>query len=127
MHYERWRQHGDPGEALSLRPGGSRFTMAEGYVKVHRPGHPMASHDGYVLEHRLIMEQMIGRCLTPRENVHHINGIRDDNRPNNLELWVEPQVSGQRVEDLVQWVVENYPDYVLAALKGRPRLFLLEA
>lgn len=47
------------------------------------------------------------------------------NRPENFELWIKPQPYGQRVEDLVSWIVEYYPDYVRAALKGRPHLFAI--
>jgi len=56
-----------------------------GYVKILRPKHPF-SHRGYISEHRLVMEGIIGRYLEKWEIVHHMNGIRGDNRPGNLML-----------------------------------------
>lgn len=85
--------------------GGRQRTNA-GYVYVWKPDHPKATKKGCVLEHRLVMEQILGRYLLPFENVHHKNGIRDDNRPNNLELWVKSQPAGQRVADAVTWAEE---------------------
>jgi hypothetical protein len=57
------------------------------------------------------MSDMMGRRLQDYENVHHMNGNRQDNREENLELWVKRQPAGQRVEDLVEyakWVLSNY-------------------
>ena len=57
-----------------------------GYILVYSPNHPHKNATGYVREHRLIMEKHLSRFLKPEEKVHHINGIKDDNRIENLML-----------------------------------------
>ncbi len=79
---------------------GGRLYDKSGYIRIYTPNHPSyAQTTNYVLEHRLVMEKKIGRYLSSHETVHHINGIKNDNRPENLELWIGSQPTGIRAED----------------------------
>lgn len=66
---------------------GGRLQEKQGYILIYQPAHPYHDKDGYVREHRLVMEKEIGRYLDPKEVIHHINGIKNDNRKENLRLF----------------------------------------
>lgn len=71
-------------EAKKLDAEGHTKTRADGYISLYYPKHPNSAKDGYVLEHRYIMEQHLGRGLRDNEVVHHINGKKNDNRIENM-------------------------------------------
>lgn len=100
---------------------GGRQRNYKGYIYAFAPEHPCAvkSPRGYVLEHRLVMEKILSRYLDSHEEVHHRNGIRSDNRPANLELWVKRHPNGQRASDLVAFAQDILSRYGSDAEKLR--------
>jgi hypothetical protein len=72
-----------------------------------------------IAQHREVMEEHVGRALLPHETVHHKNGVRNDNRIENLELWSGFHPSGQRVVDKLAWAYEIIETYEKNYLEGK--------
>jgi len=110
-HYYRWRKYGTVEDIALHHQWGGGTLDKNGYriVRVNGKARP---------EHHIVMEVALGRALHPWESIHHRNGIRDDNSLSNLELWATAHRNGQRVDDLVRWVVDSYSDLVSAVLKS---------
>lgn len=95
--------------------------MKDGYKQLLLKDHPNTAKSGYVMEHIVVMSKIIGRPLRKGETVHHKNGIRDDNRPENLELWADTCRQGQRVSDRIvhcKDFLESYGHTVILNEKG---------
>lgn len=113
-HYNRWRyrfHRGLPCEPkdvaqLNRRERGTGSYRQDGYLLRWAPEHPNAMKNGHVREHVAVMAAHIGRPLRKGETVHHKNGVRDDNRVENLELWSSSHPPGQRVADKLAWARE---------------------
>lgn len=109
MHSPRYQNCQHCTGKLNPKYGLNRYHK-NGYVLVFRKEHPRASKN-YVFEHILVMEKALGRSLEKDENIHHINGVKDDNRIENLEIWVKPQPSGIRAKDALAWahkIIDRY-------------------
>lgn len=89
-----------------------RAVIGTGDGWLDKNGYKIVSVDGVdIPEHRYVMEKSIGRKLFPEETVHHMNGNRADNRPENLELWSSRHGKGQRVDDKLLWCLDFLADY----------------
>lgn len=95
---------------------GLGYITYQGY-KMVSANHPNAKSrstktgKGQILEHVLIMSNYLGRPLNKNETVHHKNGIRNDNRPENLELWSVSHPFGQRINDKIKWCIDFLKEY----------------
>ena len=123
------------GEKSKIWKGG-RFKTGDDYIMIRvYPSdffYPMASSTGHILEHRLVMAKKLGRCLQSWEIVHHLNGIRDDNRAENLTLTMKQYHQRHTIEVVLKEhvkVLENKIDKILEGqkeLKQEIRLLRLE-
>lgn len=103
LHLHRYERHGNTEKPIRNR---TPYVNTNGYIYERVDGKRQGQ-----LQHRLVMARILGRPLYPNELVHHKNGVRTDNRPENLELWVRWQPHGCRVEDLVQFAQEVLARY----------------
>lgn len=111
------------GMAMERNPRwrGGRIVDQDGYILVKAPDHPNCDRHRYVREHRLVMEQVLGRFLTPDEVVHHIDGDKQNNHPDNLQVYgsnpdhLAETLKGQRP----QWTSEGWAK--MTAPKGEPQ------
>jgi len=113
-HYQHLRKGQElrPLRVAEFKP----YINKQGYVQEQVIDHPNArKRKGrsrlQILQHVRVMSDLLGRPLLPGETVHHKNGVKTDNRPTNLELWVRHQPSGQRAIDLVVWAKEILARY----------------
>lgn len=112
-HYKRVLKYGHPRADVSIREADGSGHLSHGYRVINIPKglRHLSRGATKIAEHRFVMAQHLGRPLSSDEHVHHINGIKTDNRLENLELWSTSHPSGKRVEDLLEYaqvIIDRY-------------------
>lgn len=110
-YFYRTRRHRDKNlQVKEKAPNGSGCLRKDGYIVV-------LQNKKRRTQHSVFMEKHLGRSLKKNESVHHKNGIRHDNRIENLELWSGTHPSGSRVEDKIEWAKEFLKEYGYTVIK----------
>lgn len=103
---------------LRAKKGEGRWLDKKGYIEISKKGHPYCrTKSGVMREHIFVMSEHLGRRLRSTETVHHKNGIRTDNRIENLELWDKNHGQGQRAEDILKFCIEFLASWGYRAIK----------
>ena len=117
---ECWRKFSKI-RSISLETG--KFLSSQGYVMVRSVEHPRARSHGYVLEHILVLEEKLGRHLADDEIGHHLNGKRDDNRPENLVALTKSGHRRQELGELYKKRIRQLERELIELRNGRKQLF----
>jgi HNH endonuclease len=121
--YKKLKRKGEDGKIKDklirgyISRGGKGYTNENGYVYIYRPDHPNSKGNGYLLEHRLVMSLHLKRPLKGKETVHHRNGIKNDNRIENLELFDQSHGPGEKVKDKIEWCLAFLEQYGYKMIK----------